>query len=99
MHEYLLEQCVGFDWDDGNQEKNFKKHDVSYSECEQVFFNLPLLLFDDKKHSVLERRLYVLGKTDLDRELFIAFTIRERLIRVISARDMNKKERVIYEQE
>lgn len=98
MEEFLFEECVGFDWDLANQEKNWKRHQVSRVECEQVFFNIPLLLFKDEKHSLSERRLYVLGKTNLSRNLFIAFTIRKKLIRVISARDMSKKERDIYEQ-
>ena len=99
MDNFILQECEGFDWDNGNQKKSWEKHNVSIPECEQVFFNIPLLLFDDIKHSDMERRLYVLGKTDLERELFIAFTIRKKLIRVISARDMSKKEREFYEKQ
>ena len=98
MDDFLFEECIGFDWDGANQEKNWKKHQVSRAECEQIFFNIPLLLFKDEKHSVSESRLYVLGATDSGRNLFIAFTVRKKLIRVISARDMSKKERDIYEQ-
>ena len=98
MDEIKITNCIGFDWDDGNLTKNQKKHAVSQWECEQVFFNLPLLLFEDLKHSQTEKRGYVLGRTDSNRKLFIVFTVRRRLIRVISARDMNKKEREIYEE-
>ncbi len=91
-----LEGCTGFQWDKGNIEKNWLKHGVSPSECEQIFFNLPLIFHDDIKHSGQENRYYSLGKTDTSRFLFIVFTIREKQIRIISARDMNKKERQVY---
>lgn len=86
----------GFDWDDGNRTKNWAKHQVSTSECEEVFFNLPLLLADDVQHSQQENRFYVLGQTNAGRRLFISFTIRTNKIRVISARDMSRKERQAY---
>jgi uncharacterized protein len=90
---------TGFDWDAGNERKN-DKHGVSMAEAEQVFFNAPLLLLEDAAHSRLEPRLHALGKTDDARALHIAFTLRKsgQLIRVISARDMHRKERVIYDQ-
>jgi uncharacterized DUF497 family protein len=93
-----LSELVGFDWDENNREKNWNRHGVLASECEEVFFNLPLLLQPDPSHSQKEPRYYVLGHTNLDRRLFIAFTIRGDRIRVISARDMSKKERSIYDQ-
>ncbi len=93
-----LSQIVGFDWDQNNREKNWEKHGVLASECEEVFFNLPLLLQPDPAHSQKEPRYYVLGHTVAGRRLFIVFTIREDKIRVISARDMSKKERSVYEQ-
>lgn len=90
-----LSNCSGFEWDEGNSEKNWIKHKVSRSECEQVFFNLPLVVSDDPKHSQEENRYFALGKTDGSRGLFIVFTIRRDAIRVISARDMNKMEKRI----
>jgi len=92
----IINEITGFDWDDGNRDKNWLKHQVSNAECEEIFFNIPLLLADDKKHSETETRYYALGKTDSKRLLFIAFTLREEKIRVISARDMSQKEREIY---
>lgn len=94
-----LDKIIGFDWDDGNARKN-EKHGVSSAEAEQVFFNAPLLLLDDTAHSNSERRFHALGKTDDDRTLHIAFTLRRsgQFIRVISARDMNRKEYLTYEQ-
>jgi uncharacterized protein len=92
----LLQQCEGFEWDDGNAEKNWILHRVRRTECEQTFFNEPFVVMHDEKHSQLEKRFYLLGQTDLGRLLFIVFTIRKNLIRVISARDQHKKEREIY---
>jgi uncharacterized DUF497 family protein len=89
---------TGFDWDEGNRDKNWAKHQVSNNECEEVFFNLPLLLQPDKAHSMAEACYYVLGQTNAGRRLFIVFTIRDEKIRIISARDMSKRERKIYEQ-
>ena len=98
-YKELFNTCTGFDWDDGNIEKNWRKHRVSPAECEQVFFNRPLVVQDDASHSKTEKRFYTLGKTDLDRKLFLVFTIRNNLIRVISARDMSRKERRVYNHE
>ncbi len=91
-----IQHVDGFDWDEGNIDKNWLTHQVSDSECEQLFFNVPILLADDEKHSRTEQRFYVLGRTNADRRLFVAFTVRENKIRVISARDMNYKERDAY---
>ncbi len=93
-----LDHLVGFDWDEGNKEKNWDKHKVDYPECEQVFFNKPLIISEDIKHSSQEQRCYALGQSDISRTLFIVFTIRNTKIRIISARDQNKKERMIYGQ-
>ena len=93
-----IKNCEGFLWDKGNSDKNWIKHKVSRLECEEFFFNLPLIISDDTEHSNNEQSYYALGRSKADRYLFISFTIREKLIRVISARDMNKKERKIYEE-
>lgn len=89
---------VGFDWDDGNRDKNLLKHKVSNGECEQAFFNEPLIIMPDTKHSQKERRYAAFGLTDENKKLTIIFTVRGNLIRVISARRMNGKERRFYEQ-
>lgn len=93
-----LSEVNGFDWDEHNRDKNWLKHRVSVTECEEVFFNLPLLLASDTGHSQQEPRYYVLGNAASGRRLFIVFTVRQKKIRVISARDMSRKEREIYEQ-
>ena len=96
-----LDLVEGFEWDEGNARKSADKHGVSQAEAEQVFFNAPLLVVNDERHSDAELRLHALGRTDAHRLLHLTFTLRAegRLIRVISARDMSRKERAIYEQE
>lgn len=90
----------GFDWDEGNSRKSVDKHEVGQSEAEQLFFNKPLLLASDEKHSQFEQRYHALGRSDDDRMLHVTFTLRSEgtLIRVISARGMHRKERQVYEQ-
>ena len=93
-----LEGCTGFDWDEGNLEKNWERHRVPFWEAEEVFFNEPLVVSPDREHSASEPRYLALGQTDSGRRLFISFTVRRSLIRVISARDMTRKELRAYEQ-
>jgi len=88
----ILLNCSGFEWDKGNITKNWAKHDVSAVECEQLFFNRPLIIKKDKKHSIVENRYFALGRTNMDRLLFAVFTVREQNIRIISARDMTVSE-------
>lgn len=94
-----FDSLTGFDWDEGNKQKNWEKHQVDYRECEEVFFNKPLLIGDDIDHSSQEQRYYALGRTDIGRTLFLAFTIRNHKVRIISARDQSRKERAIYERQ
>lgn len=94
----LFSDFRGFQWDAGNSQKNFIKHGVKNWECEQVFFNQPLLILADSLHSNVEVRWAAFGKTDADRFLAIIFTQRDSLLRAISARDMNNKERKYYEE-
>jgi uncharacterized DUF497 family protein len=91
-----LQGCIGFDWDEANSEKNLEKHDVSDGECEEVFFNDPLIGGEDPAHSEEEPRGFALGQTNAGRLLFVVFTVRRQLIRVISARDMTSAEQRRY---
>ena len=95
-----LNKISGFDWDTGNARKSEERHGVSMAEAEQTFFNAPLLILEDTAHSTQEVRIHALGKTDEGRALHITFTLRKagNFIRVISARDMHRKERAIYDQ-
>jgi uncharacterized DUF497 family protein len=92
----LFESVEGFQWDVGNSAKNWSRHGVSQMECEQIFFNRPLVVATDVKHSTDEARFFALGRTDTTRELAVVFAKRGTLIRVISARPMNRKERRAY---
>ena len=92
-----MAECCGFEWDEGNLTKNWEKHGVSEGECEQIFFSRPLVIKSDKKHSRGEDRYYALGRTNAERLLFVAFTVRDNKLRVISARDMTRSERKRYE--
>ena len=95
------DRIAGFDWDAGNLDKSATKHGVDWAEAEQIFFNSPLLFVDDETHGQHERRIRALGRSDTGRLLFAVFTLRAEasLIRIISVRDMNTKEKRVYEQE
>jgi len=97
VDEFYFTKLNGFDWDEGNKEKNWAKHKVDYKESEEIFFNKPLLIDEDVKHSFKEKRFEALGQTNKGRGLFVAFTIRNNKIRIISARDQDGKERKKYE--
>jgi len=88
-----------FDWDEGNFKKNWNKHRITHIESEEIFFNKPLLLFPDAKHSGKEKRFIALGRSKEGKWLFVSHTIRDEKIRIISSRLQNKKERGIYEKE
>ncbi len=92
----LLLNAIGFEWDDGNKAKNWEKHRVAWYECEDLFFNEPLLVLPDEKHSNTEARFLALGRTGTGRLLFNSFTVRREEIRIISAREMNRRERIVY---
>jgi hypothetical protein len=92
-----LAACTGFEWDAGNIDKNWERHQVSPGECEQAFFQRPLLIAPDPKHSQDEPRYAALCCTANGRRLTIVFTIRGSLIRVISARPMSRREQRVYE--
>lgn len=94
-----FDYIVGFQWDTGNAYKSNEKHAVSQGETEEIFFNQPLLIAGNEKHSLEERRYLALGMTSVSRLLSVVFTLRKQatLIRVVSARPMSRKERAFYE--
>jgi uncharacterized protein len=96
-----LARIVGFDWDDGNGRKNLDKHEVSQKEAEEVFLDPMILMLEDVKHSQAEERFQALGESASGRRLHVTFTLRDdgTKIRVISARQMHRKERALYDQE
>ncbi len=94
----ILENCEGFEWDDGNSNKNWHGHRVTDAESEEIFFNVPIIVALDKFRKSPEKRYYALGRTDSNRHMYVAFTIRNGLIRVVSARDMTRSEERKYEE-
>jgi uncharacterized DUF497 family protein len=92
-----LSDCIGFDWDEANTLKNWERHQVTPEEAEELFFHDPLVVRTDAAHSGAERRYLALGQTARGRSLFVAFTIRRKRIRVISVRDMNRREAKEYQ--
>lgn len=91
-----LGECVGFDWDESNTVKNWERHKVTPEEAEDVFFQEPLVVQSDTRHSSREKRYWAIGRTSRGRLLFVAFMVRRKLIRVISVRDMNRREAEEY---
>lgn len=94
----VLREPMEFDWDQGNRSKNFLRHRVSDTECEEVFFDHRKCILKDTPHSDTEERYLIIGKTKYQRLLFVVFTMRRHKIRIVSARDLNKKERYLYEE-
>lgn len=93
-----LANPISFEWDKGNIDKNLLKHKVTNKESEEVFLNEPRFTIEDEKHSLIEKRFLLWGKTNKGRKLAVIYTIRDNKVRIISARDMNKKEKEAYEQ-
>ena len=88
--------ATGFEWDAGNAAKNWTRHTVTQAECEQVFFNVRLLVAADAAHSNAEARSFTLGRTDAGRRLLVVSALRGSQVRVISARPMSRREREVY---
>lgn len=93
----IFADVVGFEWDDGNRDKNLTKHGVSHEECEQVFEDSHRQLYPDVHHSRHEERFVIVGATKGRKVLRVAFTVRGNRFRVISARPINRKERKLYD--
>ena len=92
-----MENCTGFDWDEANTVKIRERHRLTPADAEDIFFHQPFVVRSDVRHSKTEKRYYALGQTGAGRRLFVVFSIRRKLIRVISARDMNRNETETYE--
>lgn len=94
----FFQDVEGFEWDDGNSSKNWKRHQVSQTEAEQVFLNRPVVVTTAAARSKTEPRQFAFGRTEAGRLLAVVFTIRGPLLRVISARPISRRERNSYEQ-
>lgn len=94
-----IKEPAEFIWDKGNIDKSWIKHRVTNRECEEIFFDKNKKIYKDKPHSLKEDRFILLGKTKKGRLLYIVFTVRRKRIRIISARNLNRKERRLYNEE
>jgi len=92
-----LPDPIAFEWDKGNREKIWIKHTITIEECEEVFQDDNVFIQEDPIHSRAEERYILIGRNKRLRYLFIAFTLRNNCVRVISARNMHKKEVFFYE--
>jgi len=92
---------VGSDWDDGNIRKSMDKPGVTPREAEQVFLDPRMLVLIDEEHSGTQKRFHAYGQSQEGRLLLVSFTLRhdETMIRVISARNMSRRERERYAEE
>ncbi len=93
----VIRGLKGFEWDRGNWRKSELNHGVAAAEAQEVLLNEPLCQIDEK-HSQDKQRFVGLGQTTGRRHLFVAFTMRQNRVRIISSRPMSRKERVIYEE-
>ncbi len=89
---------IGFEWDRGNRTKNVVKHQVTRRETEEAFYDTRAIIQRDTLHSQTEERYILFGKTKGDRLIYVAFTLRGKRIRPISARDTNRREVKLYEE-
>lgn len=94
----IIKEPFEFDWDLGNIDKNLLKHGVTNEEIEQIFWDTNKKILSDPIHSDEENRFIILGKTISGRLLFVVYTTRNQKIRIISARDINKREIKLYNQ-
>jgi len=92
----VIKEPIYFEWDKGNIDKNQKSHDVTEKEAEEVFFDKKKVIYKDKFHSEKEDRFILIGKTKEKRLLYAVFTKRGTKMRIISARDINRKEVKYY---
>ena len=97
MHDEIIVEPIEFEWDEGNKEKNYNKHGIKNEESEMVFFDEQSVLSLDSKHSTRERRYQIIGRSELGNALSVIFTLRDRKVRIISARRVNHKEKKFYE--
>ncbi len=89
--------ALQFEWDRDKATTNERKHGVSFVEAVSVFADPLAVIFFDEWHSGDEDREIIEGRSSRDRLLLVSFTERGEAIRIISAREANKKERKDYE--
>jgi uncharacterized protein len=87
-----------FDWDENKAASNLLKHGVSFDEAKTVFDDPLYVDFYDPAHSDDEDRYLIVGESNQRRLLIVSYTERGNLIRLISAREVTRTEREVYEE-
>lgn len=96
--KFIAKKNFQFEWDTGNRVKSFYKHGIDYLEAEDAFNDAALIELGIQISPIVnEDRFGIIAQTNKGKLLFVAFTIRGRKIRIISARHANSKERELYE--
>jgi uncharacterized protein len=91
--------ALKFEWDPNKAKKNKKKHGMSFDEAATVFFDPLSMNYEDPDHSYEENRYIIIGLSNFGRLLFVSHVERGDIIRIISARELTRKERKQYEQQ
>jgi uncharacterized DUF497 family protein len=97
MKPNLLIIYGSFEWEESKAQANFAKHEITFEEASTVFDDPLFIVFKDPDHSIREERYIILGQSQRRRYLIVSFTERERT-RLISARELDSRERKAYEQ-
>lgn len=87
-----------FEWDPQKSKLNLSKHKVSFEEASTVFNDPLSRTFNDPDHSIDEQRFIIIGHSDKNRLLFVCHTDDEKIVRIISARDVTQGERKYHEE-
>ena len=88
---------MNFEWNSRKAAENERNHDVSFSEASTVFGDPLAITFQDPNHSEGEARLLTFGLSTRNRVLVVSHTEQGGRIRIISARELTRQERKIYE--
>jgi hypothetical protein len=92
-------QDDAFEWDDGKAASNFSKHKVSFDLARGAFADAFAIEREDTTEDYGEPRYNLLGMAGDDRLLFVAYTMRGEIVRIISAREAEPYERRLYHEE
>ncbi|MEK7831569.1 MAG: BrnT family toxin [Acidobacteriota bacterium] len=88
---------MAFEWHSVKAARNLKDHGVTFDEAATVFDDPFAEFLPDLRHATEEDRYICLGTSSAGRLLAVSFTERGDNVRIISAREMEPKERRNYE--
>ncbi len=88
-----------FEWDSEKARANEQNHNVGFDEARSSFLDVFAIESFDRDHSDDEERFMLMGMSDRERVLLVAFTLRNHAtIRIVSARLARRQERLQYEE-